>query len=124
MRKIEEEEYVRTNNGLIGKLIRIERDDIDHSLKWYVFDDGKNERYINKPYITKHSKNLIDLIEEGDIVNNSLIVYKGRTASGKEKMLVGNHIIHGMSLRITDVKTILTHEQYERNCYKVKGELY
>lgn len=120
MSEIEVGECIRTNNGLIGKLIRIERDDIDHSLKWYVFDDGKNERYINKPYITKHSKNLIDLIEEGDIVNNSLIVYKGRTASGKEKMLVGNHIIHGMSLRITDVKTILTHELYEQNCYKIE----
>ena len=64
MEEIQVGEYVRTNNGHIGKLIRIERDDIDISLKWYVFDDKKNERYINKPYIVKHSKNIIDLIEE------------------------------------------------------------
>lgn len=64
MDKIEIGEYIRTNNGIIGKLIKIERDDIDTSLKWYVFNDGKNERYINKPYIVKHSKNIIDLIEE------------------------------------------------------------
>ena len=59
-------EKIRCNDGLVGELIRIERierDDIDTSLKWYVFDDGKNERYVNKPYITKHSFNLIDLIE-------------------------------------------------------------
>lgn len=61
--EIEVGEYVRTNNGVIGKLIRIERDDIDISLKWYVFYDGKNERYINKPYITNHSFNIIDLVE-------------------------------------------------------------
>ena len=62
--EIEVGEWIRTNNGVIGKLIRIERDDIDTSLKWHVFNDGKNERYINKPYIVKHSKNKIDLVEE------------------------------------------------------------
>lgn len=63
MEDIEVGEKIRCNDGLVGELIRIERDDIDTSLKWYVFDDGKNERYVNKPYITKHSFNLIDLIE-------------------------------------------------------------
>lgn len=63
MEDIKVREKIRCNDGLIGELIRIERDDIDTSLKWYVFDDGKNERYVNKPYITKHSKNIIDLIE-------------------------------------------------------------
>ena len=68
MEQIQVGEYVRTR-GKIGKLIRIERDDIDISLKWYVLDDGKYERYVNKPYIEKHSKNIIDLIEVGDYVN-------------------------------------------------------
>lgn len=66
MEDIKVGEKIRCNDGLVGELIRIvriERDDIDTSLKWYVFDDGKNERYVNKPYITKHSFNLIDLIE-------------------------------------------------------------
>ena len=63
MEEIKVGDYLRTNDGEMGKLIRIEREDIDTSLKWYVFSDEKNERYINKPYIVKHSKNIIDLIE-------------------------------------------------------------
>ena len=128
MSEIKVKEYVRTDSGLIGEVncIELAGKGTRYAGEFITdtiiqFDDGRvYERRVREKNITKHSKNLIDLIEEGDIVNNSLIVYKGRTASGKEKMLVGNHIIHGMSLRITDVKTILTHEQYERNCYKVK----
>lgn len=67
--EIEVGEFVRTNEGIIGKIKRIELDNIDKSLKWYVFDRKApdinmiKEEYINKPYITKHSKKLIDLIE-------------------------------------------------------------
>lgn len=68
MEDIQVGEYVRINSGEIGKLIRVEFDKIDISLKWYVFL-GKDEfgiekeLYINKPYIVNHSFNLIDLIE-------------------------------------------------------------
>ena len=67
-------EYIRTEEGLIGKVKRIELDEIDKSLKWYVFDKKRydmniiDEIYINKPYIKKHSFNIIDLIEEGDFI--------------------------------------------------------
>ena len=71
--EIEIGDYVRTR-GTIGKLTRIEIDKIDVSLKWYVLDTGKSkEVYVNKPYIEKWSKNLIDLIEIGDVVELSLI---------------------------------------------------
>lgn len=120
MKDIKVGEKIRTNAGLIGELIRIERDDTDTSLKWYVFDDGKNVRYINKPYITKHSFNIIDLIEVGDFVNGVLV-------TGKESTLLytdikgidhsGYHIV--ISQYGDGIKTILTHEQYERNCYKI-----
>lgn len=117
--KIEVGEYVRTNNGLIGKLIRIERDDIDTSLKWYVFYDNKNERYINKPYITKHSKNIIDLIEVGDYVNESRV--------DKIELCI-NEVVREHYLKINDnwaiynwnIKTILTKEQYNKNCYRLE----
>ena len=37
--KIEVGEYIRTTeDGIIGKVKRIELDEIDKSLKWYVFD--------------------------------------------------------------------------------------
>ena len=63
-------DYVRTNDGHIGKLKRIELDKIDKSLKWFVFDHKEfemniiKEEYINKPYITNSSSNIIDLIEK------------------------------------------------------------
>ncbi len=111
-------EKIRCNDGLIGELIRIERDDIDISLKWYVFDDGKNERYVNKPYITKHSFNIIDLIEIGDIIEAEIdgLYFKAELdkIDIKHKLKnIGNNI---------KIKSILTHEQFEANCYKVKGE--
>lgn len=72
--KIQVEEYIRTYDGIIGKVKRIELDEIDKSLKWYIFDKKRydmnivDEVYINKPYIKKHSFNIIDLIEIGDFI--------------------------------------------------------
>lgn len=116
-------EFVRTNDGHIGKLIRIERDDIDTSLKWYVFDDGKNERYVNKPYIVNHSKDLIDLIEVGDYVNGYKVI-----AINKETPenciecieLDRNNSYEYQWISKNDIETILTKEQYTKNCYTVE----
>lgn len=96
-------EYVRTKKGKIFKY-------------------GKGRAYLGKDNeIVKHSFNIKDLIEKGDIVNESLIVYKGKVASGKEKLLIGNYIINGMPLEVANIKTILTKEQYEKNCYRLEN---
>lgn len=113
MEDIKVGEKIRCNDGLIGELIRIERDDIDTSLKWYVFDDGKNERYVNKPYITKHSFNLIDLLEYGDYVNLERIL------DITEEYIRTTETIHNKSWLAKNITSILTHEQFEANCYKV-----
>lgn len=127
MSEIEEEEYIRTNYGLIGKLIRIERDDIDLSLKWYVIDDGKNERYVNKLYITKHSKNILDIIEPGDIVNNHCVRKVYLDGAVKYIKLDNayspeNHFT-GVRTYEDDIKTILTKEQMEANQYVIKRNM-
>ena len=123
MEDIKVGEKIRCNDGLIEELIRIERDDIDTSLKWYVFDDGKNERYVNKPYITKHSFNLIDLIEVGDILElkeGNSICYLGL----RKNQITVNYpdLIESIKNKDCELLSILTHEQFEANCYKVKGE--
>ena len=123
MEDIKVGEKIRCNDGLVGELIRIERDDIDTSLKWYVFDDGKNERYVNKPYITKHSFNLIDLIEVGDILElkeGNSICYLGL----RKNQITVNYpdLIESIKNKDCELLSILTHEQFEANCYKVKGE--
>lgn len=110
-------EYVRTNRGVIAKLIRIERDDIDTSLKWYVLYDGKNERYINKPYIVKNSKNIVDLIELYDYVNG-MLVFDIITYDNGEKALKLNS---GYLVFEDEIETILTKEQYEANCYRLEA---
>ena len=116
--EIKENEFVRTDNGIFkvtkidGLYIYLDKQYFDNQYQT-MRDVTFKERIVN------HSFNIIDLIEEGDIVNESLIVYRGKVASGKEKLLVGNHIINGMSLKVANIKSILTHEQYERNCYKI-----
>lgn len=119
MSEIKVGEYVRTDEGIIGKIKRIELDKNDISLKWYVFDKKRpdiniiNEVYINKPYIVNHSPNIIDLIEVDDYVNG-MLVRKGRVANGEEKLLVGNHLIHGMALDVVNIKSIVTKEQFQK----------
>lgn len=117
--EIEVGEYVRTNNGVIGKLIRIERDDIDISLKWYVFYDEKNERYINKPYITNHSFNIIDLVEVGDIVHIKDILHENITYIWSEDYLkaLKEDIQNGIKL-----VSIVTKEQMASIKYKVEED--
>lgn len=67
-------DYIRTNDGIIGKVKRIEFDKVDISLKWYVFDRKRpdmnivDEVYINKPYIVSYSSKIINLLEDEDFV--------------------------------------------------------
>ena len=124
-------DFIRTKKGIIGKLKRIELDEIDKNLKWYVFDKKRpdmniiDEIYINKPYITKYSKNLIDLIEVGDIVEyqvNSLSKLKvGRVKSYRDARSNKEYLgVEGFDITKIYIKSILTHEQYNANCYKIE----
>ena len=66
--------------------------------------------------IKAHSKNIIDLIEVGDYVNGlviNLILDDGKVYHDAHDML------DVYMFEEKDIKTILTHEMYEQNCYKV-----
>ncbi len=103
--EIEVEEYVRTN-GIIGKV-----EQIGNSLFW--LEDGSNYSLSNKSI--KHSKNIIDLIEIGDYVNGKRIhkIDKGQNYC---------YLYYGNCKTFVDyqIKTILTKEMYELNCYTVE----
>ena len=128
---IEVGEYIRTSRGIIGKIIRVEFDEIDKSLKWYVFL-GKDkfgiekEIYINKLYIKNHSKEPIDLIEVGDYVNGRevkhIAMFEGFPDYPKLIFVDEKHLVPGETAENKDIETILTKEQYQANCYKVGGE--
>lgn len=62
--------------------------------------------------IVKHSKQLIDLIEERDYVNGELITDKWDTRISSIRSNFSEE----------DIKTILTKESYMANCYKVGEE--
>ncbi len=116
---IEAGEYVRTENGKIDKVV---------SNNYYMEKYIKAEKdFIFCNSIVKHSKQLIDLIEVGDIVKYKLKNLKHTNVttvrlvqdarSNKEKKL-----IDGYNLEQIDILEILTKEQYNINCYKVGGK--
>ena len=122
-------EYVRTKNGLIGKVNKIElkgsgtRFGGEYLTDTIIqFNDGKvYERRIKDNYIVNHSKNIIDLIELGDFVNgikvNDISNIQGLNKTIQKCLLV--NIGDGYDIINEEIKTVLTKEQYERNCYKI-----
>ncbi len=115
---IEVNEYVRTNKGVIGKLIS-ETLSYPEPSEW-ILKANNNKIVIVEcnDYPVKHSKQLIDLIEIGDYVNGHL-VEEVRISCFDRSIFIHEYAIE---LHKNDIKTILTKEQFEANCYKVGGE--
>lgn len=116
---IEVNDYVRTKNGVIDKVDAlygmIENTVHLENQKWF---DTKN--------IVKHSKQLIDLIEVGDIINGHLVCekYTDTDDYGVDfvSLIIEDSVVLNKSIKERDIQTILTKEQYLANCYKVGGE--
>lgn len=138
MAEIEVGEYGRTNFGKMIKFAWLE------SLEGKRYENKVlliNEDMLNNDFyyfhkgekIVKHSKQLIDLIEVGDIVNKELVIGIIDITNNKEEIIGKKLITQYRSAQFTgldikhyiyanDIKTILTKEQFEANCYKVGGE--
>lgn len=112
MKDIEVGEYVRTENGIIDKV-----DSLCGMIENTVYLKQQS-LWFNMDCIVNHSKQLIDLIEFGDIVNGIKVIYKGL---GKNNNVVSFDNGHD-EVKLKDIKTILTKEIYMANCYKVGGE--
>ena len=122
---IEVNEYVRTKNKGIRKIDRI---DNNKTINKYLYFTGK-EDFEGKEYgiikttdIVKHSKQLIDLIEVGDIVNGMEVLDIHKPRDLWEPILIRVDSRYTNFILAEDIKTILTKEQYLANCYKVGGE--
>ena len=96
-------------NGIIGRV-----EQIGNSLFW--LEDGSSYSLSDKA--VKYSKNIIDLIEVGDYVNGTEIdlleksenrVWSTSTYGDEDIVFYEN-----------EIKTILTKEQFEQNCYTVE----
>ena len=117
MGEIEVNEYVRTKDGIIDKVI-IEYDGKCNNSNCDEKHISCKYNYYNEKDIVKHSKQLIDLIETGDYVNGHL-VEEVRISCFSSSIFVHEYEIE---LHENDIKTILTKEQMKANCYKVGGE--
>ena len=134
MDKIEVGEYVRTIDGNIARLIKreIKDEDVKDGMLFdnYIYE---NHTYIRecclKEKIKTHSKNKIDLIEVGDIIilkdKRKYEVLKISYSKSKGKHI---HIINplrmegGKDIFAEDIKSILTHEQFESMKYNFEEE--
>lgn len=124
MKKIEVGEYVRTDNGEIHKVLDTEKGSIKIKSQY--------KEWIGLCCIKKQSKQLIDLIEVGDVIK-----YFSNYLGKKIKIEViftcnrENDYKWGLGyvgtniddyIMIEEIKEILTKEQYLANCYKVGGK--
>lgn len=128
MSEIEVGEYVRTKEGYLGILIAINKQDynylvVDTSIE--VRKDGypSTYLYLKKGNIKKYSKQLIDLIEQRDIVEDKYGKYEVAFISGNRIYCNDyNYDDSVVILEEKDIETILTKEIYMAKCYKVGGE--
>lgn len=106
---IEVNEYVRTKNGIIDKVINS-----NFYMSIYV-ECEKGLHLIEN--IVKYNKIISEVVEVGDYVNGKLIhkIDKGPNYC---------YLYYGNCKTFVNyqIKTILTKEQYLANCYKVGGE--
>lgn len=108
MEEIKVGEYVRTIYGEIAKITQVHP-----RIKGI---KRKAQGLIDFNLIKKHSKNIIDLIECGDIVHIKDVLHEDITYIWSENYLkvLQGHLSDGIKLI-----EILTHEQFEQNSYKV-----
>ena len=131
------EDYVRTKNGLIFKIVGGNQDnwDLDISFgtletfeeNWLeLFRYNDNGSFFNNKNIIKSSPNIIDLIQEGDYVNGQRVNYINNDREhfnisfGDEDFNLKskfNSDIYWLSQE--DIKSIVTKEQFSEMEYKL-----
>lgn len=129
MDEIEVGEYIRTNKGTIGQIIEKRlgkffkgKDDDEIPILRNVYElDTK--QWTTDEYIVKHSKKPIELVEVGDIVNGCEVQSEKYTYMEMNFINVDSEISYGWgdgAIPENEIKTILTHEMYEREAYKIE----
>lgn len=119
---IEVGEYVRTRAGHFYKITRIDENGL---IYWNKIQCGWSMEQL-KDIVVKHSKQLIDLIEVGDYVNGRevkhIAMFEGFPNYPELIFVDETHLIPDDTCENDEIKTILTKEQFEANCYKAGGE--
>ena len=106
-------DYVRTDDGLIGKIVSEPyeyKDSIGHDIDFG--DNNIYNEYEMYQNIIKSSPNIIDLIEVGDYVN-------GHKITGKSNLNILYTYDEQVMLTSKNIKSILTKEQYSSMVYRI-----
>ena len=117
---IRKDDYVRLNTGNIVKVIGIKANTVNKRAIYYGF---YKQDWFDSAAVENFSDNIIDLIENKDVlkvrIDKTIMVFgmDEDTSDIKYKELIEN-IENGEY----ELLEILTHEQFEANCYKVGGE--
>lgn len=126
---IEVGEYVRTKLGYIAKITEIDNfiwfnNKINKESGMAVYELSKVEF---ENLVVKHSKNIIDLIEEGDYVNGDIVVpidynedEQGNYFNVLGVMDIDDDYAYPIELSVINIRTIVTKEQMAQMEYKVK----
>lgn len=109
--EIEVGEYVRSKIGSIGKVTKIE----DNK---YLYENKTLITWVGN--VTKHSFSIIDLIEVGDYVNGHKIIMDLKQSRKHYDTIDCFVTAKGYTFEENEIETILTHEQYQANCYTVE----
>lgn len=116
--KLEVGMYVRTDNGIIGKIYEKIGD-------MFTYKDS-NRDYITYDLlhseITKASYNIIDILEEGDIISfyEDIDNYKKQYVIGIPDLITLDEIKDKITNDDIRLVSILTKEQMEQRAYKVE----
>lgn len=127
MSEIKVGEYVRTIDGYIRKVTQVNRKGSYEALCYGAYSVDKkykNSVGISAKKIKSHSKDIIDLIKVGDYVNGTKVHsvdYSTNLQTGERYLVIDKIYTSVKYIYEKDIKTILTHEQYEANCYRVGG---
>ena len=119
MEEIEIGEYVRLKSGKVGIVERVDYFEsgelmgiVCKDINWYIQANS----------IAKHSKNIIDLIEVGDYVNEMLVTYINENKTKISVCHYNGFYANNLDLITNDIKSIVTKEQFENVEYKVESE--
>lgn len=115
-------EYVRTKDGFIDKVQNYSfSQNIWHCKNGMCIDEC-NCIGTHLEDIVNHSFNIIDLIEVGDFVNENEVIDKYLFDGEIPVLETTGDETNAKCMCKGDIKSILTHEQYERNCYRLEEE--
>lgn len=110
---IEVGEYVRTKSGEIGIFKKYAEEGVQ---QWFTMLQNGTLYTTATRAIVNHSKNIIDLIEIGDYVNGLYIDLLEKDRIWATSMYGEEDIVFYEN----EIKTILTKELYQANCYTVE----